>query len=62
MELLAKIVNGFQPLTIFLKMSILDIWVGSDSDSDYEVRNFLFIMNNKSNALTALSWMTVKSF
>ena len=43
-------------------MSILDIWVGSDSDSDYEVRNFLFIMNNKNNALTALSWMTVKSF
>ena len=34
MELLAKIVNGFQPLTIFLKSSILDIQLSSEHASD----------------------------
>ena len=29
MELFAKIVNGFYPLTIFGKSFILDIWLGS---------------------------------
>ena len=29
MELFAKIVNGFQPLTIFAKCSILDVRLGS---------------------------------
>ena len=29
MEHFAKIVNGFQPLTIYAKSSILDLWEGS---------------------------------
>ena len=31
MERFAKIINGFQPLTIFAKQSILDVW----QDSEY---------------------------
>ena len=34
MELLAKIVNGFQPLTIFAKSSILDVRQGSKYTSN----------------------------
>ena len=30
MEIFAKIVNGFQPLTIFAKSSILDVLQGSE--------------------------------
>ena len=30
MELYAQIVNGFQPLTIIEKSSILDVWQGSE--------------------------------
>ena len=29
MELFAKIFNGFPPLTVLAKSSILDIWLGS---------------------------------
>lgn len=29
-ELFAKLVNGFQPLIIFVKSSILDFWLGSE--------------------------------
>ena len=29
-ESFAKIVNGFMPLTIFAKRSILDVWQGSE--------------------------------
>ena len=29
MEFFAKIVNGFQPLNLFAKISILDVWLGS---------------------------------
>ena len=28
MEVFIKIVNGFQPFTVFIKSSILDIWLG----------------------------------
>ena len=28
MEVFTKIVNGFQPFTVFIKSSILDIWLG----------------------------------
>ena len=28
MELFAKIVNGLKPLTVFVKSSILDVWIG----------------------------------
>ena len=34
MERFAKIVNAFQPLTIFEKWSILDVWQGSEYASD----------------------------
>ena len=30
MELFAKIMNSFQPLTILEKRSILDVWQGSE--------------------------------
>ena len=30
MEIFAKIVDGFQPLTILAKSSILDVWLGSE--------------------------------
>ena len=33
MELLVKIVNGFQPLPISAKSSILDVWHGSEYGS-----------------------------
>ena len=29
-ELFAKVVNSFQPVTIFAKRSILDVWLGSE--------------------------------
>ena len=31
-ESFAKIVNDFQPSTIFIKSSILDVWLGSEHD------------------------------
>ena len=31
MERFAKIANGFQPLTIFAKHSILDVWQSSEN-------------------------------
>ena len=34
MKLYAKIVNVVQKLTIFAKYSILDIWKGSEHDSN----------------------------
>ena len=34
MERFAKIVNGFQPLPIFAKPSILEVWQGSEYTSD----------------------------
>ena len=33
-ECLVKIVNGFYPLTIFAKRSIIDIWMSSEYASD----------------------------
>ena len=35
MELFAKIVNDWKPLTISAKSSFLDVWQGSAHDSDY---------------------------
>ena len=34
MEIFEKIVNGFKPVTIFAKRSILDYWLGSEYASD----------------------------
>ena len=36
MERFPKIVNGFQPLIIFAKCSILDIWQDSEYASEIE--------------------------
>ena len=51
MELLAKIANGFQPLTIFANSSILDVQQGSDYTScinlDFLSRNCQIISTNK---------------
>ena len=41
-ETISKIVNGLQPLTIFGKISILDIWEGSKYTSAYLWSTFLF--------------------
>ena len=35
-ERFAKIVNGFYPLTIFGKYSILDVWQGSEYSSELD--------------------------
>ena len=35
MERFAKIVNGYNPLTIFGKRSILDVWQSSKYTSDW---------------------------
>ena len=34
MELFFKIVNGFQPLAIFAKSFVLDVWLGSEYASE----------------------------
>ena len=38
MEIFAKIVNGLQPLTIFVKNSILDVWPGYEYASVVHVQ------------------------
>ena len=40
-ELFAKIVNCFEPITIFAKRSNLDIWLGSEYASVSEISTFL---------------------
>ena len=35
MELFSKIVEGYKPLTMFAKWSILDIWQGSEYASEF---------------------------
>ena len=39
MEFFAKIVNGFQPLSVFIKISILDVWLASRNASEYSAEN-----------------------
>ena len=39
-ELFEKVVNGFQPLTIFEKSSILDVWQGSEYASGNNQKYF----------------------
>ena len=34
MESFPKLVNGFHPLTVFVKQSILDVWKGSEYASE----------------------------
>ena len=38
MEFFAKINNGFHPLTIFTKNSILDVWLGSEYPSAWTTK------------------------
>ena len=38
MELLVKLINGFQPLTNFAESSVLHIWLGSECASDMSSR------------------------
>ena len=38
-----KIVNGFSPLTIITKRSILDVWQGSECVSVQTKQNFVFL-------------------
>ena len=47
MELYLKIVNVFQPLTIFANSSILDVWQGSEYVS---VQFYVFL--NKEDSFT----------
>ena len=42
MELFAKIVNCFQPLTISVKSSISNVWQGSEYTSEIRLKSFLF--------------------
>ena len=37
MQLLAKIINSFQPLTIFATVTILDVWQGSEYACEQQV-------------------------
>ena len=37
MELFAVIVHGFQPLTIFARSFILDVWLGSEYASGFYI-------------------------
>ena len=37
MEIFAKIVNGFQPLTFFAKSSIVEVWQGSEYASAFSL-------------------------
>ena len=39
MEFFAKVVNGFQPLSVFIKISILDVWLASRNASEYSAEN-----------------------
>ena len=43
MKLCAKIINGFQPLTIFIKGSIIDAWLISKYASLKLSKNFRFL-------------------
>ena len=52
--LFAKIINGFQPLTIFAKSSILDVQLGSEYTSESSVLN-LFPIRTAATGLTNLT-------
>ena len=64
MEHFAKIVNGFNPLTIFAKRSILDIRLGSEYASDGYLRSsktnsvgkLLFKVNSEDILTLSLLW------
>ena len=49
MGIFVKIINSFQPLTIFPKSSILDIWQGSDNasnDTNNLFEEFIYFKHN----------------
>ena len=41
MEHFVKIINSLKPLIIFIKSSILDVWLGSEYTSGYDFNKFL---------------------
>ena len=59
MERFVKIVNGYKPLTVFAKRSILDVWqcneyayeIGGLGESDFQETKFF---------LSLFSWIWVK--
>ena len=42
MKCFTKMLNGFQPLSIFAKRSILDVWQGSEYVCAFTFKEFLF--------------------
>ena len=59
MELFAKIVNEFQPLTIFEKSSILDVWLGIERASG---KRFFSAFHTFSKSLNNLEQNMLTSF
>lgn len=45
-ELFVEIVYGFQPLTIFAKESVLDVWLSSESASGVFLKCFLDVIDH----------------
>ena len=54
MELLAKVVNGFQPLTVFARNSVLDVWEGSEYASILKWRGTWVQNKIRANAIQIL--------
>ena len=53
-ELLAKVVNGFQPLTVFARNSVLDVWEGSEYASILKWRGTWVRNKIRANAIQIL--------
>ena len=66
MKLFAKIDHGFQPLTIFLKSSILDVPLDSEYASEYHaILNIIFLLIHGTIAslhFFILSWHKIVKF
>ena len=59
MELFAKLVKGWKPLTIFAKSFILDVWQGSEYDPNHDLLSSLFL--NPQNGYIKRKPITYKS-
>ena len=58
MELFVKIVNGWQPLTIFAKSSILDVCQGSEYAYVTNMLFYSYIWKNKSIELCQIIFLS----
>ena len=65
MGLFAKTINGFQLLTIFVKNSILDVWLGSEysfalgaEGSHLHAKRSIFLWNSCKSRITLLTLIT----